>query len=100
MADGPGRGLLVRKHFVLALFACSCIASRSHAQSHTAAPAALRSLGDRIDEALKQTKSGALDKLEPITAATLAVSASMLVDAGRCTDPSASGSAAESLLFT
>jgi hypothetical protein len=57
-------------------------------------------LGARIDEAFTQSRYESLDKLQRHTAATLAISAAMMVDAGRCTDPSASGSAAETLIFT
>jgi len=49
---------------------------------------------------LTQAGYDGLDKLQRSTAAQLAISAAMIVDAGRCADPSAAGSAAETLLFT
>jgi hypothetical protein len=98
------RGTVVPKWFALALFAVACIASRSHGQSPravgTATPAALQALGDRINKTLTQPKYAGLDKLQRTTAATLAISAAMIVDGGRCSDRSAPGSAAETLLST
>jgi hypothetical protein len=46
-----------------------------------------------------QSKYQGLDKLERTAAASLAVSAAIMVDAGRCPDTSGSGSAAETILF-
>jgi len=99
-------GKLVRLVIVFS-GACVCITSLSNAQSATGAgtslpaiPAALQALGAQIDESLMQSKYEGLDKLGRRAASTLAISAAMITDAGRCADPSASGSAAETLLFT
>ena len=98
------RRIVVRKAPAFVLCACACFASRAHAQSppsaRTAPPAlppALQALGARIDDTLTQSRYGGLDQLQRNAAAT---SAAMMVDAGRCSDPSAAGSAAETLLFT
>jgi hypothetical protein len=92
---------------IVFLCACVCITSLSNAQpasevgtSLPPIPSALQALGAQIDESLMQSKYEGLDKLGRRAASTLAVSAAMITDSGRCADPSASGSAAETLLFT
>ena len=99
-------GKLIRLVIVF-LCASVCITSLFNGQpasgagtSLPAIPSALQALGAQIDESLMQFKYEGLDKLGRRAASTLAISAAMITDAGRCADPSASGSAAETLLFT
>jgi hypothetical protein len=111
-----------RWHFILALIAWAWTGSTLHAQQSVsngvpatpgvpASPAApdivspagsyaMQPLSARINDILSQSPYRGLDPLQRATVGTLALWAAVLVDAGRCRDPTTSGGAAETFLFT
>lgn len=60
---------------------------------------AVRRLGESIDNALAGAQYAGFDPLQKRTLALLAVNAALIIETGKCADPSAPASAAESFLF-
>jgi hypothetical protein len=77
-----------------------CTAARSQIQAPPDRPRGTASLEIYLLESLKQPKYDSLDAQQKRLLLMLASSAAVIVDTERCADPSASGSAAESVIGT